>query len=254
MNAREYEMMYQVEDEHWWYVGIHRLIFSTLTRLHKSQGEPAWSILDAGCGTGAVAKGLRQFGRVRAIDLSGFALQFSQRRGLDGYLTQASVTQIPLPSDSSDLLTSIDVIYMVPDDNLAMAEFHRVLKPSGILIMNLPALEWLRGEHDLAINTVRRYTPKDLQSQLTRHGFTIQKMSFANSLLFPLVAPYRLMTNWLPKGGNDMPHSDVFLPSRPVNSVLRWVFQLESQIIPHVNLPIGMSLFVVARKNEQQTF
>jgi SAM-dependent methyltransferase len=230
MNAHEYKTMYEVENEHWWYVGIHRLIFSTLTRLHKHQGGPAWSILDAGCGTGSIAKGLRKFGQVRAIDLSDLALQLSKSRGV----------------------TSIDVIYMVPEDNKALAEFYRVLKPNGTLIMNLPALEWLRGEHDLAINTIRRYAPKTLQAQLTHYGFSIEKMTFVNSLLFPLVAPYRLITNWLPKGGNGTPQSDIFLPSQPVNSVLQWVFQLESQIIPHVNFPIGMSLFVVASKSVRQ--
>jgi SAM-dependent methyltransferase len=231
MNAHEYKTMYDVENEHWWYVGIHRLIFSTLTRLHKQQGGPTWSILDAGCGTGAIAKRLKQFGQVRAIDLSDLALQLSKSRELIGRLTQASITWIPFPTNNFDVVTSIDVIYMVPEDNKALAEFYRVLKPNGTLL-----------------NTIRRYTPNDLQSRLSRRGFTIEKMSFVNSLLFPLVAPYRLMTNWLPKGKNGSPQSDVFLPSKPINGALRWVFQLESQLIPHMNLPIGMSLFVVARK------
>ena len=82
MQAREYEVMYQVENEHWWYVGIHDIIFSTLATFQYRQDRRPWRILDAGCGTGAVAQRLRQLGEVVAVDLSGFALQFSKRRGL----------------------------------------------------------------------------------------------------------------------------------------------------------------------------
>jgi ubiquinone/menaquinone biosynthesis C-methylase UbiE len=247
MNPREYEIMYQLEDEHWWYVALHRRILSTLTHLFDNRGGDPWQILDAGCGTGAIARRLRQFGQVSAIDISNLALHFSKRRDLDGNLGQASVTALPLVADTFDLVVSMDVICSVPDDQRALAEFYRVLKPGGILMMNLPALEWLKGQHDLAVNIVHRYTPKQLKKQLAQQGFEIKKMSFANSLLFPLVAPYRLATNWF-STDNDDPRSDVFLPSRPINSALAWIMQLESRLISHFSLPIGMSLFVVARK------
>ena len=247
MNSHEYETMFQVEDEHWWYVGIHRLIFSALARLHDEQGLVPWSILDAGCGTGAIAKGLRRFGQVKAIDTSSLALQFCKRRGLDGCLGQASVTALPFLANTLDLVVSIDVLYMVPEDRLALIEFHRVLKPGGFLLLNLPALEWLKGKHGVAVGSIRRYSPKELQLKLTQCGFKVEKMSFVNSLLFPLVAPYRLATNWFPAEGNG-PRSDLFMPPRPLNRVLGWVMSLESHLISHVNLPIGMSLFVVASK------
>ncbi len=251
MNAREYEIMYQVEDSHWWYRGIHRLILSTLAQLHTAEGQPDWSILDAGCGTGAVAQKLRRFGQVRAVDLSGLALQFSRRRGLEGSLTQASVTALPLPANGFDWVVSIDVICSVPDDNQALNQFHRVLKPGGRLLLNLPALGWLRGQHDLAVNIFHRYHPQTLQNSLRQHGFVVEKLSFANSLLFPAVAPYRLATRWLPQDDGP-PRSDVFLPSQPLNTLLGWVMGLESFLIPHFNLPVGMSLFVVARKSGEK--
>jgi SAM-dependent methyltransferase len=247
MKPREYEIMYQLEDEHWWYVALHRRILSTLTRLYDNQGGPSWQILDAGCGTGAIAQRLQQFGQVCAIDLSNLALKFSKRRDLSENLGQASVTALPLVADTFDLVVSMDVICSVPDDQRALAEFYRVLKPGGILMMNLPALEWLKGQHDFDVNIVHRYTPRQLKTQLTKQGFEIEKMSFANSLLFPLIAPYRLATNWF-LTDNDDPRSDVFLPPRPINSALVWVMQLESRLIPHFSVPIGMSLFVVARK------
>jgi ubiquinone/menaquinone biosynthesis C-methylase UbiE len=246
MNAREYEIMYQVEDEHWWYVGMRRLVLSTLTRLHRAQGCPPWLILDAGCGTGAIAARLKQFGRVVAVDLSNLALHFSHRRGLGGYLSQGSVTAVPAATNTFDSIISLDVLCSVPDDNQALAEFYRVLKPGGLALLNLPALEWLRGQHDLAVNILHRYAPQKLQAQLSQHGFVIERISFANSLLLPVVAPYRLATNWLPV--TNQPKSDVYPVPKLLNAVLGWVMGLEAGLIPRVSLPLGMSLFVVARK------
>jgi len=247
MNPREYEIMYHLEDEHWWYQAMHGLIFSTLTRFHETQGRPTWRILDGGCGTGAITSQLRQFGQVTAVDLSNLALHFSQQRGLQNQLTQASITALPVPANCFDLVVSIDVMCSVPDDWQALAEFQRVLKPGGLLLLNLPALRWLKGQHDQAVHILHRYTPKRLKKQLVEQGFYIKKMSFANSLLFPLVAPYRLATNWLPTD-NNCPRSDVFMPPQLVNNVLAWLMKLESRLIPYFNLPIGMSLFVAAIK------
>jgi len=247
MQAREYEIMYQVENEHWWYVGIHDIIFSTLATYQDRQDMRPWRILDAGCGTGAVSKRLRRLGEVVAVDLSGLALQFSKRRGLESIVGQASVTALPFSDDTFDLVVSIDVLCTVPEQEQALTEFHRVIKPDGILLMNLPALDWLKGQHDSAVNILRRYTPTGLKSQLTQHGFGIEKMTFANSLLLPFTASYRIISGWLPAGRNG-PRSDVFLLPRPVNSVLRRVMRLESRVIRRTSLPIGMSLLAVARK------
>ncbi len=247
MQVREYEVMYQVEDEHWWYVGMRDIIFSTLAVLRGVQDAPSWRILDAGCGTGAIAQRLGRFGEVVAIDLSSFALQLGKRRDLAGTVSQASVTALPLLGGTFDLVVSIDVLCSVPDHERALAEFHRVLKPGGLLLMNLPALDWLKGQHDLAVDILRRYTPTGLEPQLIQHGFGIEKMTFANSLLFPFAACYRVASRWLPANRNA-PRSDLFVLPRPVNGVLRWVMGLESHIIRRASLPIGMSLFVVARK------
>lgn len=247
MNATEYKNMYYLEERHWWYQSMHRLIFSTLEHLHKAAGEPKWSILDAGCGTGAIAQKVQRFGQVQAIDLSELALSYSRHRGLAPYLTQASVTTLPMPKETFDLIVSIDVLYSVEHDQQALHEFYRVLKPGGLLIMNLPALKWLRGQHDEVVHGLRRYTVAELTAKLTQAGFVIEKLSFANSILLLFVAPYRLASNWL-QTNNQPPQSDVFLLPKIINNTLAYVMQLESQVIPYVSLPIGMSLFSIAKK------
>jgi methylase of polypeptide subunit release factors len=57
MNHEEYEVMYQVEDHHWWYLGMECITCALLERaLPQDRETRSLKILDAGCGTGAVMK------------------------------------------------------------------------------------------------------------------------------------------------------------------------------------------------------
>jgi ubiquinone/menaquinone biosynthesis C-methylase UbiE len=101
MNHEEYEVMYQVEDHHWWYLGMECITCALLERaLPQDRETRSLKILDAGCGTGAVMKYLAQYGEVTGFDFSAEALRFSQKRG-HTRLVQASVLEIPFAQDHS---------------------------------------------------------------------------------------------------------------------------------------------------------
>ena len=75
MNQREYRRMFEVEDRHWWYVGLHELILAQVGRIAASAGEPL-RILDAGCGTGRLMELLASAGSVEGCDISPDAVAF----------------------------------------------------------------------------------------------------------------------------------------------------------------------------------
>ena len=87
------------------------------------------------------------------------ALEFCRRRGLQPP-GAGSVRGYPLPAAAFGLVTSFEVLYhlAVEDDDAALAEAWRVLKPGGWLLLRLPAHDWLRGQHDLVVHTRHRYT------------------------------------------------------------------------------------------------
>jgi SAM-dependent methyltransferase len=95
-------------------------------------------VLEAGCGIGTDAV---QFVRARArytgIDFSATALDLArQRPELSGTsLVRASVTELPFPDASFDLVYSNGVIHHIPETRTAIAEFHRVLRPGGTAIV-----------------------------------------------------------------------------------------------------------------------
>src|SRR5512143_3753111 len=193
MNLEEYEVMYQAEDHHWWYLGMEQITCSLLERALSAEREArSLKILDAGCGTGAVMKYLARYGEVTGFDFSAQALRFSQKRG-HTRLAQASVQEIPFAHELFDLIVSFDVICErgVHDDQ-ALSEFARILKPGGLVMLRLPAYDWLRGKHDVATHILHRYTRGEIGAKLRRSGFTPLCLSYANMFLFPIAAAKRL--------------------------------------------------------------
>src|SRR5262249_40616432 len=75
-------------------------------------------------------------------------------------VVRGDVGRLPFADAAFDAVLSLDVLYHIaaPGDLAALREIARVLKPGGHAVLNLPAYEFLRGRHDLAIHTRQRYT------------------------------------------------------------------------------------------------
>ncbi|WP_026840782.1 class I SAM-dependent methyltransferase [Citrifermentans bremense] len=248
MNQAEYARMFQVEDSHWWYVGLHELILSHVAREAARLKRPL-RILDAGCGTGRLCQLLAPYGEVEGVDASREAIRFCRRRGVAAEI--GDLNALELEPERYDLITSIDVLYHqgVRDDVEVLKSFLAALRPGGMLILNLVALEWLRSSHDVAVHTRERYDERTLRDRLAAAGFRVALLSFRVSLLFPLVAGYRLLRGRLRSArAAKAGASDVVLPSPLVNRVLLCAMRMENSLLRRLRLPIGSSLFAVARK------
>ncbi len=244
MEKSEYQTMYQVEDHHWWYIGMQQITTNLISSLLR--GHNTLSILDAGCGTGAAMKYMGKFGRVTGLDLFPVALEFCQQRGLT-HLTQATVTHLPFGDGTFDLVTSFDVLYhrTIGDYRDAVADFYRVLKPGGYVFLRLPAYNWLRGHHDEVVYTVHRFHAAEIQETLQTAGFTIEKISYANTFLFPLALGKRAAERLFPPEGST---SDV-RPNPPWQDKLLAQFLFaEARWLKRFNLPFGLTLIAMGRK------
>jgi SAM-dependent methyltransferase len=231
--------MYELEDRYWWFVARRELALELLRKHSQSEAK----ILDVGCGTGKGQESFAIFGEVYGIDFSEEALRFSHSRGLTRLL-RADAEAIPYVSDSFDTVVSLDTIEHVPDDQAALSEIFRSLKPGGIFLMNVPAYEWLWGPHDVALMHQRRYHRSQLRAKLVDAGFEVERLSYHIFLLFPLVALSRFM------GKFNKGEPEAKLPALPgwVETVLSIVQRVELRLISRFDLPWGSSLVAVARK------
>lgn len=249
MEPSEYDRMYQAETRHWWYLGMASITRAVIKRhIAPAQGL---TILDAGCGTGAaMSTFLGELGKVTGFDISPLALGFCRARSLTP-LAQASVMEIPFPAGSFDLATSFDVLYerAVSNDATALAELFRILRPGGFLLLRLPAYNWLRGQHDRAIHTARRYSASQVVQLLTANGFRLAHITYANTLLFPLALAKRLLERAWPSNPDS---SDLSIQTGAFNSLFRHILSSEAPLAARTGLPFGLSVIALGQKPRER--
>jgi SAM-dependent methyltransferase len=184
MKAAEIERMYAVEATHWWYRGMREIQGAILRSLNGAPTEAA--ILDAGCGAGfnLMELGARGVG----VDVSEVALEFCRARGAEKVF-RADIAALPFPDAAFDRVQSFDVLSDrgVSDDQRAVRELARVLRSGGIVVVGVPALLFLRRSQDEAVDTTRRYSRRALTDLLETAGLTVERVTYCNSFLFPLV-------------------------------------------------------------------
>ncbi|HEX8968767.1 MAG TPA: methyltransferase domain-containing protein, partial [Chloroflexota bacterium] len=245
MEREQYAIMARREARHWWYAGMRRVALAILE--DALAGRRDVRILDAGCGTGGTTTELRRFGQVVGIDLAWEALEPARGLGLDR-LARGSVEQLPFHTASFDVATSFEVVYHlgVGSDASVFEEIHRVLKPGGLLLLRVPAHDWLRGEHDRLVHTRHRYTRPEVRHKLEAAGFQIQRLTWANTLLFPPAVAKRLLERFSHDSPDGEP--DLWQPPAVLNAALENLVAVESALIPRgVPLPFGLSVLAVAR-------
>ncbi len=108
-----------------------------------AQRVKAKRVLDCACGTGYGVRVLRETGDARfviGVDIEDKAIEYAcQKHRIDSTcFLCSSGDRLALPDASVDVITSFETIEHVPDDVALLKEFHRVLRPNGVLIISTP--------------------------------------------------------------------------------------------------------------------
>jgi len=234
----------RAERDHFWFRGFRRFVEPLVA---AAAGDHRPVILDCGCGTGHNLNLLRRYGRAYGIDLTWAGLQYAAQKG-ERRIARATVGGLPFGDAQFGLVTSFDVLYSLPDDveRAAIAEMFRVLEPGGTLIVNVAALDALRGNHSVLSGEVRRYSRADLSRRLEAAGFRVTRASYTNLSILPMVAAVRLKQRL--SGAHVESQEEITVPPAPVNAMLSGLLAAEAAALRVVNMPLGSSLLAVAVK------
>jgi ubiquinone/menaquinone biosynthesis C-methylase UbiE len=232
------------ERDHFWFKGFRRFMAPLLAEAVRGRQSP--SILDCGCGTGHNLELLRKYGAPVGIDLTWTGLAFARSRG-ERAIAQATAANLPFPDAAFDVVTSFDVIYALDDETepAALREMFRVLRPGGSLVINVAAMDLLKGNHSVLANEIRRYSRATLSERLTGAGFQIRRMSYTNATILPIVAAVRLAQR---ASGHEESRQEISIPPAPINAALTGALAVEASLLRLVNLPFGSSLMALAEK------
>jgi SAM-dependent methyltransferase len=241
------ELTYRAEQSHFWFRGFRQYMKPALAR--ATAGLTAARILDCGCGTGSNLEMLKPYGNAVGFDLTRIGTEFAKAHG--HRVAQASISDIPFRTGHFDLVTSFDVFQVLPDavEQSAIVEMARVLKPGGWMLLHVAALPILYGKHSALSEETRRYTATTLRTLVEGAGFKIQRLTYDQFSLLPMMLPVRIWHRLTAKDGVVAAgEGEITVPAAPVNAALTALVSLEALALRAVNMPIGSSLMCLARK------
>ena len=239
MNIDAYRVLFKVEKEHWWTKVRAQLLSLLVKKFVPLSGD--LKILDVGCGTGLNSKLLASFGRMSSLDISEDALHFCAEQGLKNlYKGEANV--LPFEDENFDLVIALDVLEHLKDDNGAVLEIRRVLKPCGVFICFIPAFSFLWSAHDEYLMHQRRYNKVSLE-KLFDSGWTKKKVSYFNFFLFPLIVVMRVSIKLF-----RIKDKDSFERLSAFNTIFYTIFKTELPLLKLISLPFGCSLLAIYQK------
>lgn len=116
-----------------------------------AQIEGAQHILDVGCGAGVTVVALAQAGYTASgVDIAPrmieLAQQWARHEGARCDFNVASARHLPYADEQFDVVFALGLLSNIRDDDVALAEMRRVLRPGGTLLVtvaNLVALDML---------------------------------------------------------------------------------------------------------------
>jgi len=272
MRPENYGIIFDVEDDHWWFVGRRAVVFAQIedalgahaspragvandtSRIQAPTGQvshagkrahPGRQVLDIGCGTGATMDHLRKYGEVQGIDLAMIPLSFSRRRGHQRTMC-ASATELPFADNSFDLVTALDVIEHLDDDVKGLGEIRRVLKANAPAVIYVPAFQALWGPNDDQSGHKRRYRLPQLRAAAEAAGLRVERISYSNFAMFVPIWLGRKLLNLL--GRTEASENRINHPL--INNTLAWLFASEANWLRRHQLPFGVSIVCVVRKTD----
>jgi SAM-dependent methyltransferase len=207
---------------------------------------PDAPILEIGCGGGAFLEELRARYPTRPVlgmDLNPVALAHT-RQAVTASVLQGDLHHLPLPAGQCGAIVGLDVFDQQGVDLLAaLTESQRVLEPGGLLLLRVSAYDWLRGPHDVAFGTGRRYSAAEVAETLRAAGLELLRLTYANTLLLLPAILVRVAQ----QGGHTPVQAQLDTPPL-LNTLFKSLLSAEAAWLRAASLPAGLSLYALARK------
>lgn len=246
VDTAEYANLDRIDRVHWFYRGKRAIVRHWINR-YVSLGSDDL-VIDAGMGTGAWLVEMSSVCRVIGLDDYEESIILARPRleAVGGRAIKTPLDRVDLPDSCATVVTMLDVLEHLDDDRAALREMIRLLRPGGILIITVPALQWLWSDWDVTLHHRRRYHQADLLRLVSQPEVEVLRCAYTNTAMLPPIAVVRLWRKFFaPKPG--APRAEDQIPGDTLNSLL-----YHSLVTPArwswFQPPLGVSLLAVLRR------
>lgn len=148
------------------------------TLLNLARVTPSARVLEIGCGGGGLLRQAHARGAVTfGVDTLENALQLARTRADVGTPRLVRIGEdgaLPFRTGAFDALLGQHVVEHVPDVDVALREWRRVLKPGGRIALATPNARYPDPAHFADPDHTRVFAPAELRAALMRAGFAVE--------------------------------------------------------------------------------
>ena len=237
MENKVYQRYIKNSSDHWWW-SARKEIFSRIIGVYFKYNRNL-NILDYGAGSGVNINFLKKYGKVTIFEPHEPTLKYLIKNFKD-------IKVLRNKNVKFDLILLADVLEHIKHTNKILGQLYKYMHNQSIIVITVPAHQYLYNKKDLTLKHYRRYSKKLLYVNLIKSGFKIDYLSYYNFLLSPIILPITLISkilklNYIEKV-EKKPHSIL-------NKICFNLFSLEKYLISKkVVLPYGISLIAIAKK------
>jgi SAM-dependent methyltransferase len=257
-DQRGFDVLWEMQLRHFWYRGRHRFLLHALkSALREPRGsEAALSAIDLGGGCGGWVKYLatrepKLFSELALADSSVAALQ---RAGslLDPKIARYQIDLLNLGwSERWNVAFLLDVLEHLPDDVAAMREVSAAMKPGGLVLVTMPALDVFWSYNDELAHHQRRYSRASMEHLATSAGLRLVAARYFMFFLSPVLWLSRFKrsaSNLTAEQKSEVLARSHRVPPSPINTALSLIFGAETPLGHRIPFPWGTSIFGIFEK------
>lgn len=237
MEHKVYQRYIKNASDHWWW-SARIEIFSKIIEVYFKYNRNL-NILDYGAGSGVNINFLNKFGKVTIYEPHQPTLKYLKE----------NFTNIKLLGNKNvkfDIILLADVLEHIEYTDKILDQLYKYMHSQSIILITVPAHQYLYNKKDLILKHYRRYSKKLLYGDLKKSGFNIDYLSYYNFFLAPIILPITLVSKILKLNYIEQVEKK---PLFILNKIFFNLFRLEKFLISKkIKLPYGISLIAVAKK------
>ena len=204
--------------------------------------------LEVGCGTGVLREQFEAASNwvVDATDLDHAAL--SKARPSRGRTMYYDIfEEVEELKEAYDVLILFDVLEHIQNTKPFIRSLLKHLKPGGLLLINVPAMQPLYSDYDKVAGHMKRYSKRSLREEFIDFNLKIEEMRYWGFTMLPILFVRKLLLMILKNQSTDQIIQRGFRPPNAfTNSAFKRIMRAETAILPKPL--VGSSLLMVGRK------